>query len=49
MLLYVLEEGDFELVFEFNDLGDWVVYDMEDFGFVSKEAVGVSALYSYGT
>nr|QIP53160.1 NADH dehydrogenase subunit 6 [Rousettus leschenaultii] len=49
LLLYVLKEGDVELVFEFNDLGDWVVYDVEDFGFISKEAVGVSALYSYGT
>lgn len=25
------------------------MYDVEDFGFISKEAVGVSALYSYGT
>nr|QIP53030.1 NADH dehydrogenase subunit 6 [Rousettus aegyptiacus] len=49
LLLYVLKEGDVELVLEFNDLGDWVVYDVEDFGFVSKEVIGVSALYSYGT
>lgn len=49
LLLYVLKEGDVELVLEFNDLGDWVVYDVEDFGFVSKEVIGVSALYSCGT
>nr|QIP52562.1 NADH dehydrogenase subunit 6 [Eonycteris spelaea] len=48
LVLYVLKE-DVELVLEFNDLGDWVVYDVEDFGFISNEAVGVSALYSYGT
>lgn len=48
LVSYVLKE-DVELVLEFNDLGDWVVYDVEDFGFISNEAVGVSALYSYGT
>nr|YP_009754826.1 NADH dehydrogenase subunit 6 [Myonycteris leptodon]QIP52926.1 NADH dehydrogenase subunit 6 [Myonycteris leptodon] len=49
LVSYVLKEEFVGLVFEFNDLGDWVVYDVEDFGFVSEEAVGVSALYSYGT
>nr|YP_009755008.1 NADH dehydrogenase subunit 6 [Rousettus lanosus]QIP53290.1 NADH dehydrogenase subunit 6 [Rousettus lanosus] len=49
LVSYVLKEETIELLFEFNSLGDWVVYDVEDFGFVSKEAVGVSALYSYGT
>nr|QIP52627.1 NADH dehydrogenase subunit 6 [Epomophorus sp. MNHN ZM 2011-726] len=49
LVSYVLKEEIVGLTFEFNDLGDWVVYDVEDFGFVGKEAVGVSALYSYGT
>lgn len=25
-----------------------MVYDIEDYGFVNSEAVGVSSLYSYG-
>nr|YP_009754800.1 NADH dehydrogenase subunit 6 [Epomophorus pusillus]QIP52601.1 NADH dehydrogenase subunit 6 [Epomophorus gambianus]QIP52614.1 NADH dehydrogenase subunit 6 [Epomophorus gambianus]QIP52861.1 NADH dehydrogenase subunit 6 [Epomophorus pusillus]QIP52874.1 NADH dehydrogenase subunit 6 [Epomophorus pusillus] len=49
LVSYVLKEEIVGLAFEFNDLGDWVVYDVEDFGFVGKEAIGVSALYSYGT
>nr|YP_009754787.1 NADH dehydrogenase subunit 6 [Megaloglossus woermanni]QIP52835.1 NADH dehydrogenase subunit 6 [Megaloglossus woermanni] len=49
LVLYMLEEEVVELMLEFNDLGDWVVYDVEDFGFVIKEGIGVSALYSYGT
>nr|YP_009754722.1 NADH dehydrogenase subunit 6 [Epomops franqueti]QIP52770.1 NADH dehydrogenase subunit 6 [Epomops franqueti] len=49
LVSYVLKEEIIGLAFEFNDLGDWVVYDVEDFGFIGKEAVGVSALYSYGT
>nr|QIP52718.1 NADH dehydrogenase subunit 6 [Epomophorus wahlbergi] len=49
LVSYVLKEEIVGLVFEFNDLGDWVVYDVEDFGFIGSEAIGVSALYSYGT
>nr|YP_009754891.1 NADH dehydrogenase subunit 6 [Plerotes anchietae]QIP53004.1 NADH dehydrogenase subunit 6 [Plerotes anchietae] len=48
LVFYVLKGEVVELVLEFNDLGDWVVYDVEEFGFVSKEVVGVSALYGYG-
>nr|QIP52523.1 NADH dehydrogenase subunit 6 [Dobsonia sp. 050810x2F] len=49
LVLYVLNEEGVGLVLEFNGLGDWVIYDTEDFEFFSKEAVGVSSLYSYGT
>nr|YP_007626028.1 NADH dehydrogenase subunit 6 [Hexaprotodon liberiensis]AEP21206.1 NADH dehydrogenase subunit 6 [Hexaprotodon liberiensis] len=47
-VLYVLKEGEVELVFKFSGLGDWVVYSMSDFGVFSGEAMGVAALYSYG-
>lgn len=49
LIFSILSGGDLEVVYEFNDIGDWVVYDTSDFGFFSKEAVGVAALYSYGT
>nr|YP_009754904.1 NADH dehydrogenase subunit 6 [Pteropus ornatus]QIP53017.1 NADH dehydrogenase subunit 6 [Pteropus ornatus] len=49
LVFYVLKEGGVGFMFEFSSLGDWVVYDVEDFGLFSKEAVGVSSLYSYGT
>nr|YP_010455619.1 NADH dehydrogenase subunit 6 [Molossus molossus]UUA63289.1 NADH dehydrogenase subunit 6 [Molossus molossus]UUA63432.1 NADH dehydrogenase subunit 6 [Molossus molossus] len=49
LIFSMLSGGDLEVVYEFNDIGDWVVYDTSDFGFFSKEAVGVAALYSYGT
>ena len=48
LVLYVLEMGDIEVVFEFGGLEDWVICDVVDEGFLSGEAVGVSALYSYG-
>nr|AGS18177.1 NADH dehydrogenase subunit 6 [Mesoplodon densirostris]AGS18190.1 NADH dehydrogenase subunit 6 [Mesoplodon densirostris]AGS18216.1 NADH dehydrogenase subunit 6 [Mesoplodon densirostris]AGS18229.1 NADH dehydrogenase subunit 6 [Mesoplodon densirostris]AGS18268.1 NADH dehydrogenase subunit 6 [Mesoplodon densirostris] len=49
VVLYVLENEKMELVFEFNGLGDWVIYDTGDSGFFSEEAMGIAALYSYGT
>nr|YP_009463010.1 NADH dehydrogenase subunit 6 [Mesoplodon stejnegeri]AUW35253.1 NADH dehydrogenase subunit 6 [Mesoplodon stejnegeri] len=49
VMLYVLENEKLEFVFEFNGLGDWVIYDMGDSGFFSEEAMGIAALYSYGT
>nr|YP_009122663.1 NADH dehydrogenase subunit 6 [Pteropus vampyrus]AJJ48721.1 NADH dehydrogenase subunit 6 [Pteropus vampyrus] len=48
LVLYVLKEGSAGFMFEFSSLGDWVIYDVEDSGFFSKEAVGISSLYSYG-
>ncbi|YP_006665757.1 NADH dehydrogenase subunit 6 (mitochondrion) [Hipposideros armiger] len=47
-VLCVLSGDGFEVLFEFSSMGDWVVYDVGDSGVVSKEAVGVAALYSYG-
>lgn len=38
-----------EVVLKFNGPGEWVIYDIGDSGFFSKEAVGVATLYSYGT
>lgn len=49
MVYYVLKDKEVEVVFEFNGLGDWVIYVTGDSGFFSEEAIGIAALYSYGT
>nr|YP_009159346.1 NADH dehydrogenase subunit 6 [Mesoplodon ginkgodens]AKQ08939.1 NADH dehydrogenase subunit 6 [Mesoplodon ginkgodens] len=49
VVLCILESEKVEFVFEFNGLGDWVIYDTGDSGFFSEEAMGIAALYSYGT
>nr|YP_009674283.1 NADH dehydrogenase subunit 6 [Porcula salvania]QDK59282.1 NADH dehydrogenase subunit 6 [Porcula salvania]UAT98251.1 NADH dehydrogenase subunit 6 [Porcula salvania]UAT98264.1 NADH dehydrogenase subunit 6 [Porcula salvania]UAT98277.1 NADH dehydrogenase subunit 6 [Porcula salvania]UAT98290.1 NADH dehydrogenase subunit 6 [Porcula salvania] len=49
MIYYALEEEEVEIIFKFNGLGDWVIYDTGDSGFFSEEAMGIAALYSYGT
>nr|API68443.1 NADH dehydrogenase subunit 6 [Pteronotus sp. PV-RO-BRA] len=48
LVFVVLEGMELEVIFKFNDMGDWVFYDVEDFGVVSNEAMGVAGLYSYG-
>nr|YP_010305166.1 NADH dehydrogenase subunit 6 [Kerivoula papillosa]ULT46731.1 NADH dehydrogenase subunit 6 [Kerivoula papillosa] len=49
LVLYVLIGENVGVVVEFNNIGDWAVYDMGDFDMFSKESVGVAALYSYGS
>lgn len=49
MIYYVLKDKEVEIVFKFNGMGDWVIYDTGDSGFFSEEAMGIAALYSYGT
>lgn len=48
LVLYILVGGKLEVVFEFNEIGDWAIYDVGDFGVFTKESIGVAALYSYG-
>lgn len=47
-ILCVLNSEELKGVFEFNGIGDWVIYSVEDSGVFSKEVMGVAALYSYG-
>lgn len=46
---YILKDDEVEVVLKFNGMGDWVIYDTGDSGFFSEEAMGIAALYSYGT
>nr|YP_005255239.1 NADH dehydrogenase subunit 6 [Lasiurus borealis]AEL16753.1 NADH dehydrogenase subunit 6 [Lasiurus borealis] len=48
LMLYYSVDEKLELVIEFNEVGDWALYDTGDMGAFNGEAVGVAALYSYG-
>lgn len=48
LVIYVLVGEKLEVVLGFNEIGDWAVYDVGDFGVFTKESIGVAALYSYG-
>nr|YP_002261376.1 NADH dehydrogenase subunit 6 [Rhinolophus formosae]ABW20503.1 NADH dehydrogenase subunit 6 [Rhinolophus formosae] len=47
-VLCVLNSEGLKSIVELNDMGDWVIYGVEDSGVFSKEVMGVAALYSYG-
>ena len=50
IVYYVLKDEEVEIVFKCDDgLGVGVIYDPGDSGFFSEEAMGIAALYSYGT
>lgn len=48
LVVYVLLGEKLELVHDYNEMGDWAVYDTGESGIFSSEVVGVGALYSYG-
>nr|YP_009228280.1 NADH dehydrogenase subunit 6 [Pipistrellus coromandra]AKL78841.1 NADH dehydrogenase subunit 6 [Pipistrellus coromandra] len=48
LIAYMLVGEKLELIYEFNEMGDWAVYDTGESGIFSSEIVGVGALYSYG-
>nr|YP_008578373.1 NADH dehydrogenase subunit 6 [Micronycteris megalotis]UUA63276.1 NADH dehydrogenase subunit 6 [Micronycteris megalotis]CCW28882.1 ND6 [Micronycteris megalotis] len=49
LVFVVLSEGELEVVFKFDSLGDWIVGEAEGLDYVDGEVVGVSGLYNYGT
>nr|QAB45953.1 NADH dehydrogenase subunit 6 [Callosciurus albescens] len=48
MLLSVLYD-EVEIVIEFNNLEDWVVFEGDELGLIREDSVGVAALYSCGS
>lgn len=48
LILCILVDEKVELIYEFNEVGDWALYDSGDLGAFNNEAAGVAALYSYG-
>nr|YP_010455489.1 NADH dehydrogenase subunit 6 [Chiroderma salvini]UUA63120.1 NADH dehydrogenase subunit 6 [Chiroderma salvini] len=49
VLVFVMLEGvGLGMDLDFNEMGDWVISDENDLGFINKELVGVAGLYSYG-
>nr|YP_010248103.1 NADH dehydrogenase subunit 6 [Nyctalus aviator]QTK15955.1 NADH dehydrogenase subunit 6 [Nyctalus aviator] len=48
LVMYLLLNEKMELIWSYNEMGDWAVYDTGESGIFSFEVVGVGALYSYG-
>nr|YP_010880986.1 NADH dehydrogenase subunit 6 [Tamiops mcclellandii]WIA65278.1 NADH dehydrogenase subunit 6 [Tamiops mcclellandii] len=48
VLLSVLYD-EVEVVIEFNNLEEWVLFDGDELGLIREDSMGVAALYSYGS
>nr|QEI26185.1 NADH dehydrogenase subunit 6 [Nyctalus noctula]QEI26263.1 NADH dehydrogenase subunit 6 [Nyctalus noctula]UOU84855.1 NADH dehydrogenase subunit 6 [Eptesicus serotinus] len=48
LVMYLLLNEKLELIYSYNEMGDWAIYDTGESGIFSSEVVGVGALYSYG-
>nr|YP_009230484.1 NADH dehydrogenase subunit 6 [Tamiops maritimus]AKP94233.1 NADH dehydrogenase subunit 6 [Tamiops maritimus]QAB46757.1 NADH dehydrogenase subunit 6 [Tamiops maritimus] len=48
ILLSVLYD-EMEVVIEFNNLEEWVMFDGDELGLIREDSMGVAALYSYGS
>nr|QAB46796.1 NADH dehydrogenase subunit 6 [Tamiops maritimus] len=48
ILLSVLYD-EMEVVVEFNNLEEWVMFDGDELGLIREDSMGVAALYSYGS
>nr|WIA65226.1 NADH dehydrogenase subunit 6 [Tamiops mcclellandii barbei]WIA65239.1 NADH dehydrogenase subunit 6 [Tamiops mcclellandii barbei] len=48
VLLSVLYD-EVEVVVEFNNLEEWVLFDGDELGLIREDSMGVAALYSYGS
>nr|WAQ70703.1 NADH dehydrogenase subunit 6 [Histiotus montanus] len=49
LVFYVLIGEKLELIFEFNEVGDWAIYGEGGLDIINQETAGVAALYSYGS
>nr|YP_009368229.1 NADH dehydrogenase subunit 6 [Lepilemur wrightae]ADP68321.1 NADH dehydrogenase subunit 6 [Lepilemur wrightae] len=47
VVVWVVGEGDFEVVVGFGDLEDWIVFMGKEVGVVREDSLGVSSLYNY--
>ena len=48
LVIYVLVSEKLGVIYEFNEMGDWVVCDTGEVDIFSSEIIGIGALYSYG-
>lgn len=48
LVVFAVVSEELGLIFESNDLGDWVVYWSDKLNVLNSEIMGVGALYSYG-
>nr|YP_009368294.1 NADH dehydrogenase subunit 6 [Lepilemur scottorum]ADP68425.1 NADH dehydrogenase subunit 6 [Lepilemur scottorum] len=47
VVIWVMGEGDFEVVVGFGDLEDWIIFVDKEVSVVREDSLGVASLYNY--
>lgn len=49
IIILVIIYGGVEVVVEFKDLENWVVFEGDELGLIREDSIGMAAIYSYGS
>lgn len=49
LVVYIVMSDGVEIVVDFKNIGDWVVFEGDEVGLIREDSIGVAALYSYGS
>lgn len=49
LIVFLIVSDTVEVVVDFKNMGDWVVFEGDEVGLIREDSIGVAALYSYGS
>lgn len=49
VVIFAVLYGEMEIVIEFKDSGNWIVFEESELGLIREDSMGVAAIYSYGS
>lgn len=49
LIVFLMVSDTVEVVVDFKNMGDWVVFEGDEVGLIREDSIGVAALYSYGS
>lgn len=49
VVIFAVLYGEMEVVIEFKDSGNWIVFEESELGLIREDSMGVAAIYSYGS
>lgn len=49
LVVYIVMSDGVEIVVDFKNIGDWVVFEGDEVGLIWEDFIGVVVLYSYGS
>nr|WAL35519.1 NADH dehydrogenase subunit 6 [Sylvilagus aquaticus] len=49
LIVFLMVNDSVEIVVDFKNMGDWVVFEGDEVGLIREDSMGVAALYSYGS